>query len=165
MPVGSLKKVNLVRFKKNQVPLKRKVPKRKVLKRKDLKKNYGIDEEHITQIFNATKSELKKAYNADDPNYSKDISILNNKLKKCKGLFIPNNDLSNVYRDLYTIDGNKIDGYDIPDDKELNILKLDNEQKKYIEHEIYTLIKIKYNFIHKCRFSFVVPKIRIFQRN
>ena len=116
--------------------------------RKDLKKNYGIDEEHITQIFNATKSELKKAYNADDPNYSKDISILNNKLKKCKGLFIPNNDLSNVYRDLYTIDGNKIDGYDIPDDKELNILKLDNEQKKYIEHEIYTLIKIKYNFIH-----------------
>ena len=115
--------------------------------RKELNSLYGINETHITQIFNKTKSEMKSSLSKDDPNYSKELSLINKKLTEIKGLFIPISNTKGEYRTIYTVTGEIIDS-DIPIDEAVDIIKFEEHHLKYINHEIYTLIKNKYNFIH-----------------
>ena len=123
--------------------------------RRKFKSEYGIDEDSINTIFNRTKKKIKSKLDVDDPEYSKDLGIITKKLNDIKGLFIPSGPLKDVYRDIYTYDGNVIENNSdkIPKDREINIINMSLKDEKsfyldYIEEEINVLIKMKYNFIH-----------------
>ena len=123
--------------------------------RKKLKSEFGIDEDNINTIFNKTKAKLKNKLDDTDSNYSSDLALITKKLNEIKGLFVPSGLLRDVYRDVYTIDGNVIQTSDdkLPTDRELNIINMsDNDEGHfyldYIEEQITILIKLKYNFIH-----------------
>ena len=124
--------------------------------RKRFKNEYGIDEGSINTIFTKTKQKLRKKLDIDDSNYARDLGIITKKLNNIKGLFIPSGPLKDVYRDIYTYDGNVIeDASDkLPTDREMNIINMSSTGDgnsfylDYIEEEINILIKVKYNFIH-----------------
>ena len=121
--------------------------------RKRFKQEYGINDESINSIFNKTKSILKNKLDKNDNNYSKDVSTIVKNLNKIKGFFVPCTSLKDEYRDIYTYDGTVIESKNdkLPDDRELNIIRMDTSDSfyiDYIEEQINTLIKIKYNFIH-----------------
>ena len=123
--------------------------------RKNFREKYGIDEDNINNIFNKTKLKLKNKLDQNDPEYSKNISLITKKLNDIKGLFLPCGLLKDVYRQIYTYDGKVIETVNdkLPTDREIEVVNMSikNEGKfylEYIEEQINTLIKLKYNFIH-----------------
>ena len=116
--------------------------------RKNLKNEYGIEESQIIQIFNKTKSILKSDLNINSQKYNQEVSDINHKLSKIKGIYLPSSSLKDEYREIYTITGKLLHQEELPIDKKLSINKLERHHLVYIEEQIYTLIRNKYNFIH-----------------
>uniref|UniRef100_A0A6C0L3G5 Helicase C-terminal domain-containing protein n=1 Tax=viral metagenome TaxID=1070528 RepID=A0A6C0L3G5_9ZZZZ len=113
--------------------------------RENIKNEYGITDKIIQSIYTVTKNQLKREL-AEESDFKKRLPEMVKLLDDSKGFFMPTLSVNDETKDIYTINGDPILK---PGEKyKSKPLPIKKEMQKFIENQINTMIKLKYNFIH-----------------